>query len=294
MANTALAEQLEKTPIGRITRLWMTAAASLRKRNGNTIAAGRDIADAVQNDLNAIKELCGDDLRALIERKAYDLARRVKEDRSDTALRGGEESQALIAGGQARRAPLPTSPNWTPEDIKPSVPQDREGVGQKCIAGGQSAGAHPSREPVDADEGLSSVAAAEAPCVVSSSASPEITGGGQLTAAQTGQTRCAVPRDARFTPGHARRGAAAIHAVQATMAKSLLDTFRVRDGRVIGNLMLRDLPDLVASNRKEAAILERVRNHSANGAPHQLVREIISDESLKRFISEAEENHAAE
>lgn len=104
-----MAEQLKKTSTGRITRLYMLATQALRRRNGNVINSGKDVAGAIQNDLGAIKELfevTGESLHSLIERRAYEYARKVNSDMRGDALRGESGGHAQGASSQASSAPL--------------------------------------------------------------------------------------------------------------------------------------------------------------------------------------------
>ncbi len=286
----AFAAKLMNTAAGPTSRLYRIAISALRKHNLSEVAATRSLAMEVQGDLSLIRELCGQDLHDLIARKAKEYISDRALDMSGVSLRGGEGQSGIAQDGQSSRA-LPTpQTNWTKADIQPAE-RDREKAGRPSFAhSGLGSAAQPPRETNSSGEGRTPIAkAANGP--VPSSLSAPITGGGHSISAPS-QGGFAPSRD-RFKPGHARRGAEAIAAVQATMARSLLDTFTVRGGRSIGDLMLRELPDLVATNKKEAMILERVKNHAANGAPHQLVREIISDLSLETFIKDAEAAHAA-
>lgn len=292
MTDTTFYEKLKNHPIAKQTKLYLSAIAALRRHNGNAFQAQRTIANAIEFDLLAIKELCGNDLRELIERKAFVYAQNVKRDQSGDALRNEAGHRTVADDGQNRSASASfRQPIWTPTDIAPVSKADREREGQALGASnGFDLPAKPARDTKstnDGERGQSS--GAQGLCKSAPSPSPEITGRGHGNLAANGQTGSAPCRGTRFTPGHARRGAAAIASVQPVMAKTLLDTWTVRDGRIVGDLMLKDLAGLVASNRKEAAVLDKIRNHSANGDPSQLVREIISAESLERFISEAEE-----
>lgn len=265
--------------------------AGLRKHVNNPTAAARFAADAIQNDLTAIKELCGSELREMIERRLGFRARQLAQLPSGKAQTRNEASQST---GALKSRPASASasfhePIWTEMDIVPPVREDREEAGRGRIADGLGRSAQPPRETKstnDGERGQSS--GANGLCRPAPLPSPKTAGNGHRAFAES-HGSSAVSSGLRFSPGHARRGASVIASVQATMAKSLLDTFKVRDGRVIGDLMLKDLPSLVAANQKEAAILDRIRNHTANGGPSQLVREIISAESLERFVAEAEE-----
>lgn len=249
---TALAEQLKTKAanIVRQSRLFMLAVQKLKDHRNNPAVAKNYLVDAIRNDLGSIRELCGNELQALIERKAYEYLQRRVED-----LSGSSQGCNALDGPAPVTAPL--KPLWSPADIK--------GLGHPH-------GANSQRSPAQ------------------SHLSPE---SGQ-SASANGQVKGATSQVDRFTPNPKSRGIGAIASVQPAIEKGLLDTYRVRDGRTIGNITLSELPELRAQNLQEALVIEKIKNHTANGAGYQLVREIISDESLQRFIDDAKRAYNAE
>lgn len=242
---TALAEQLKTKAanIVRQSRLFMLAVQKLNDHRNNPAVAKNYLVDAIRNDLGSIRELCGSDLQALIERKAYEYLQRRVED-----LSGSSQGCNALDGQAPVTAPL--KPSWSPADIK--------GLGQPHRANGQAS-------------------------IAQSQPSPE----SGRSASANGQVKGATSQVDRFTPNPKSRGIGAIASVQPAIEKGLLDTYRVRDGRIIGSLMLKEVRTLIAQNKLEAAILEQIRDHTANGAPSDTVRDIISDDSLKTFIDRA-------
>src|SRR5687767_3754555 len=96
MANTIFADKLKNTAVGQQSKLYMTAVAALRHHNGNVFQAQRTIASKVQFDLQQIRELCGDELRQLIERKALAYAKKIQQDQSGDALRNEVDAKKSL------------------------------------------------------------------------------------------------------------------------------------------------------------------------------------------------------
>jgi hypothetical protein len=121
MSDTVFAEKLKDTAIGVTSRLYMACDAALRKRNDNVLAAQRDIADAIQNDLNSIRELCGDDLRALIERKAYAYAKDRLRERAGKVDEAGSHSNFAKDGRASSASASFHEPLAIPEAAGPTI-----------------------------------------------------------------------------------------------------------------------------------------------------------------------------
>lgn len=117
--------------------------------------------------------------------------------------------------------------------------------------------------------------------------SPPSSGSGQMAhAAISGQSRTA--RLAGRLPGHTRRGASVIAAMQPVLARSLHDTFLV-DGSPIGDFSFGLARRLARQKGVEHRVLAQVVRHTQ--APDSMsIREAISEETLRRFIIQAEEN----
>ncbi len=109
-------------------------------------------------------------------------------------------------------------------------------------------------------------------------------GGGQVPGANNGRS---VPAAAKNFPGHAKRGASSIASVQNTMSNSLLDSFKIRDGRKIGDILFRELESLRAENAVEAELLRQIQRHAVNVPIDALVRDIVSDDQLATMLDRA-------
>lgn len=72
-------------------------------------------------------------------------------------------------------------------------------------------------------------------------------------------------------------------------ARSALDSFKVRDGRAIGDLILGELEGLRFDNAREASVIRQIQRHAGNATANQCVREVIKASDLDRFIQRAAE-----
>lgn len=86
----------------------------------------------------------------------------------------------------------------------------------------------------------------------------------------------------------AKRGAEAIASVQGTMKRTLLDTYRVLDGRILGDILYGDLTSLAVAGVKEGALAKMIRDHVANADPSTKVRDIVKPRDLEKMIKQAE------
>ena len=77
-------------------------------------------------------------------------------------------------------------------------------------------------------------------------------------------------------------------AAKAATAKSALDSFKIRDGRSIGDVKWCEIGRLIGMNTREAAVLRLIGKRYANvqneNAP---IRDLIDSKTLERFIQEA-------
>lgn len=240
----------------------------------------------------------------LVEIEGYKLASQVAADmnRGGDALNGKSGAKSAVPNGA--RVVLPRSSQTIPAGtVQGEAVRDREGVGHPYHANGLSSIAHPPRDTKD-DTAGPQTPAEEATDNVPAASSPELNGGGQDFPA--GSLKQIAPsreveapplghnKPPRFTPGHARRGASAIASVQHVATKTLLDTFKVRDGRAVGDLLFKELEGLRADNAREASVLRAIQLHTANAAPMHRVRDIVSPATLEAIVAQAEEEaHAA-
>ena len=72
-------------------------------------------------------------------------------------------------------------------------------------------------------------------------------------------------------------------------AKSVLDSFRLRDGRAIGDIIFGEIEMLRFENAREASVLRQVQRHAGNATANQTVREVIRPADLERMIQRAAE-----
>ncbi len=116
--------------------------------------------------------------------------------------------------------------------------------------------------------------------------SPNASGKGQRTHANDGHIESAP--SAR--PDTAARKAARINAVIGN-AKAItsLDSFKVRDGRAIGDLSWGELERLETTNQREAWVIRQLRKHAQVSDHSTLVRAVVTAEMLDRMIQKAAE-----
>ena len=81
----------------------------------------------------------------------------------------------------------------------------------------------------------------------------------------------------------------AMKANATVVAKSVFDSFKIRDGRAIGDLTFGEIDRIRTTNVREAAVLRQVQKHCAYAEPGTKVREIVSREDMERFIQRAAE-----
>lgn len=106
----------------------------------------------------------------------------------------------------------------------------------------------------------------------------------------------AVPAEDSLPPAAPRRtpnpprGLAAIASIQPTMAKSIMDTFRIRDGRPIGDVSWGEIGGLIADNDREARVLRAVRMHIAEAPSDALIRDIVRASVIEAALTRVPDN----
>lgn len=81
---------------------------------------------------------------------------------------------------------------------------------------------------------------------------------------------------------------AAASRVATSIALTVFDSFKVRDGRAIGDVRYGELRRMMSANATEAAVIRQILDHG--DAPHDArVRDIIKTEQLQRMIQRAAE-----
>lgn len=254
---TAIAEQLRGTAIERETKLYFLEL-DYAQTYPTATSRGRALASRIQNDLAMIREVwakADEGFFTALERCCVKYSQdRERERRGDAS--DGKSGAGIVLPAKAIDTMPRSSQTISAGAVQGEAVRDREGVGQIAIANGQATGAHPPRDTNDDAAGLKRCAEM-AGHMLPAASSPELNGGGQDFPA-TSLKQIAPSREAetpplghnkppRFTPGHARRGASAIASVQHVATKTLLDTFKVRDGRAVGDLLFKELEGLRAA-----------------------------------------------
>ncbi|RWN33438.1 hypothetical protein [Mesorhizobium sp.] len=73
------------------------------------------------------------------------------------------------------------------------------------------------------------------------------------------------------------------------IALTVLDSFKVRDGRAIGDLIFGELESLRANNAMEASVIRQIQRHAGNATANQRVRDVIKAADLERFVQRGAE-----
>lgn len=114
-------------------------------------------------------------------------------------------------------------------------------------------------------------------------AATERDGAGHQTRAD--KARVAMPASSRHTPGHAKRGAAAIAGVQTTMAKSLFDTYRLPgDDRAIGDVTWKELQGLARRHAEAYRLLSLIDGYGVPADQDSKVRDVLKEDTLREFV----------
>jgi len=71
------------------------------------------------------------------------------------------------------------------------------------------------------------------------------------------------------------------------LATSVLDSYRLRDGRAIGDVRFHELPDIMAQNATEAEVIRLVLDFAPNAPQDAKVRDAISNKVLTHLIKKA-------
>lgn len=77
--------------------------------------------------------------------------------------------------------------------------------------------------------------------------------------------------------------------MRTIVATTVLDSFRVRDGRSIGDVKWREIERLRRDNTQEAAVLRLIQRKVAHADPNAKVRELITPDELARMVQQAAE-----
>ncbi|MDR3488735.1 MAG: hypothetical protein P4M05_28010 [Bradyrhizobium sp.] len=109
-----------------------------------------------------------------------------------------------------------------------------------------------------------------------SPATPQLDDAGQKVDAKPMASSSMPASSSPSTPHRIPRGLEARSLVQSVLIRSVFDTFKVRDGRAIGDLLWHELKKLAQSNEREARILRTIEGAVANAPSEAKVRDVVS------------------
>ena len=113
------------------------------------------------------------------------------------------------------------------------------------------------------------------------SGSPNREGEGHQRIARQGQLSVAIPS----RPLSPAQRSANIR-VAAAVSMTVLDTFKVRDGRAIGDVRWSEISSLITKDEHSASVLRAVHREGVPADPNARIREVISAGSLDRIMRE--------
>lgn len=214
---------------------------------------------------------------------------------------GGTEARAIAlvraAYERARQGHLVNADKATYALPTPRAPNDSD-KGHYELADEAKVTAPASLSPNDDAEGLGS-RSDKASTVLPTASSPN-EGKGQSGNADKAIGNLPAPSP-HGSEGHSRgadkatqplppaSGRAAVMRAATNIARSVLDSFKVRDGRPIGDLAFCELENMRFDNAREAAVIRQIQRHYANAPGNALVRDLIGEDDLNRFVQKAAE-----
>ncbi len=160
---------------------------------------------------------------------------------------------------------------------------DGEGRG---IHSDKAGGSVPSLSSPERSAGQLADAEKAARCVPS--AAPPRTGAGFTTDADKAVPFVPASGSPRFRPGHAKRGIAAIAAVQETVARSLFDTTRLPDGRSLREVHWAEVPQLASRYTFLSRVMTAVHQRGVPADPAATLDELVTEDQLKEIIGAVE------
>jgi hypothetical protein len=93
-------------------------------------------------------------------------------------------------------------------------------------------------------------------------------------------------------PGHAKRGAGSINAVQGTLAKSLFDSITLPDGRRLRDVRWAECPMLAARYQRLGRILMACRNFAVPPDASQTLDTVVPEAELQHIVDAVERLNA--
>ncbi|MDX0262928.1 hypothetical protein GOC60_17250 [Sinorhizobium meliloti] len=128
--------------------------------------------------------------------------------------------------------------------------------------------------------------AAEAADLVSAASSPNRSAG---RSGRTDEVNALLPNAAaRRMPGHAKRGAAAIGAVQPVMQKSLFDSTVLPDGRRLREVKWSECPRLARRYRYLSRLLTAIHSVGVPADPNDTIDNLVNEDRLREIVSAVE------
>lgn len=119
------------------------------------------------------------------------------------------------------------------------------------------------------------------------SASSPVATGRAIVRMPSGRTRIA-----RLVREPSVADLAAMRVAQKTATRAMLtvlDSWKVRDGRAIGDVQFSELEGLRFANAQEAVLVDLIRKHASYVEPGARVRDVIKAEELQRMIQKSAE-----
>ena len=92
----------------------------------------------------------------------------------------------------------------------------------------------------------------------------------------------------RFRPGHARRGAAAIAAVQPALAKGLFRSMKLPDGRCLADIQWHELPKLAAEYRQFSRLFTLLHRKAVPPDVFATIDQVVKEADLRALLDEVE------
>lgn len=93
-------------------------------------------------------------------------------------------------------------------------------------------------------------------------------------------------------PGHAKRGAASISAVQGTLARSLFDSIVLPDGRRLRDVRWAEVPMLAARYQRLSRILLACRNFAIPPDASDTLDKVVPEAELQHIVDAVERLNA--
>lgn len=100
------------------------------------------------------------------------------------------------------------------------------------------------------------------------------------------------PSNIARRPGHSRRGATSIAAVQPALNKSLFDSIILPDGRPLRVVRWCDCPTLAARYQRISRVVLACRNYAVPADPTTMLGEMVPEDELQQIVEATERLNA--